>query len=102
MLRERKLLSVPLSKWSWRAEFKRTGIFGENWLPYYEAVRRRWTTDKVMIASVNKDPVLGKMLSANVTFLEDQIFDAARIDISKRVFNKLREEHPKFAMPDYN
>lgn len=89
MLRERRLLSVPLSKWGWRAKLKKSGIYGENWLPFYEAVRRGWTNDRGMISAVKSDPLLAKMLAAKVTFLEDQVFDAARIDISRRVFTKM-------------
>lgn len=88
MLNERGLLSFRFSKWPWRADLKKSGIYGENWLPFYEAVRRKWTTDKKMISAVNAGPILSKLLAAKVTFLEDRIFDAARIDISKRVFGK--------------
>jgi hypothetical protein len=49
-------------------------------------VRRRWTTDKALVAAVRAQPILEKMLNAKVTFLEDRIFDAARINISQRVF----------------
>lgn len=93
MLRERQLLSVSLSNWSWRASFKETGIYGQNWLPFYEAVRRKWTTDKGMITAVNKDPILARMLAANVTFLEDRILDASKISISQRVFRKAESKH---------
>ncbi len=86
MLRERGLLSVSLSKWGWRSEFKKTGVYSENWLPYYEAVRRKWTKDKDIISAVTGDPVFSKMLDANVTFLEDRIFDAAKIHIARRIF----------------
>jgi hypothetical protein len=86
LLRERKLLNVPLSSWPWRAEFKKSGINGHNWLPYYEAVRRKWTTDKKLIAAVKNDTILGKMLSKNVTFLEDRIFEAKKIDLTSRTF----------------
>ena len=44
LLREHNLLTVPLSTWRWRGEFKNDGIYGQNWLPFYEAVLRRWTT----------------------------------------------------------
>ena len=86
MLWERGLLSVPLSKWGWRSEFKKTGVYGENWLPFYEAVRRKWTKDKDIISAVTGDPIFSKMLAAKVTFLEDRIFDAVEIHLSRRVF----------------
>jgi hypothetical protein len=88
MLRERGLLSVSLNHWGWRADFLKRRIYGENWLPFYEAVRRNWTRDKGIISAVTKDPILSKMLAAKVTFLEDQIFDATKINISRRFFRK--------------
>ena len=60
MLRERKLLKVPLSRWKWRAQFNKSGILGSCWLPYYEAVRRGWTTDKAMVNAIKGEPVLAK------------------------------------------
>jgi hypothetical protein len=95
MLRERGLLEVPLSYWGWRADLKKDGIVGQNWLPFYEAVRRKWTTDKAMVAAVNAHPIFAKMLANNVTFLEDRIFDAARINVVARVFAQARKEHKK-------
>jgi hypothetical protein len=88
LLRERGLLSIPLSKWKWRGNFKLEKIYGENWLLYYEAVRRNWTADKNVVAAVKQDPILAKMLASKVTFLEDKIFDAKRISMVKRVFGK--------------
>ena len=90
MLRERGLLSVPLSRWAWRSVFKKNGIYGENWLPFYEAVRRKWTKDKAIISAVTGDPILNKMLTAEVTFLEDHVFDATKIDVRRRVFRRSR------------
>jgi hypothetical protein len=86
LLKERGLLKVPLSAWPWRAAVKEEGIYGPYWLPFYEAVRRKWTRDKDMIAAVARDHLLAKMLAENVTFLEDRALDVASIDISRRVF----------------
>jgi hypothetical protein len=86
MLQERGMLPVTLSNWDWRPDFKKGGILGKDWLPYYEAVRRKWTTDKTMVSAVRSQPVLAKMLDNGVTFLEDRIFDASRINIKRRVF----------------
>lgn len=86
LLHERKLLTTPLSSWPWRAELKKTGVFDQYWLPFYEAVRRGWTSDKVLIQRVKANPVLARMLSSKVTFLEDRIFEAAQINISTRIF----------------
>lgn len=92
LLKERGLLSVPLSRWSWRAQFKKTGINGENWLPLYEAVRRKWTTDKKIVSAVTGDPLFKDMLSQNVTFIEDQVLDAAELNINRRVFRRHRAQ----------
>ena len=88
LLRQHGLLTVSLSTWRWRVEFKKNGIFTQNWLAFYEAVRRKWTTDKKLVAAVKANSILSKMLSAKVTFLEDQVFEATQISISRRVFVK--------------
>jgi len=88
MLSERGLLEFSLKNWPWRADFKRAGITSDNWLPFYEAVRRKWTSDKAMVNAVKGHPILSAMLAADVTFLEDQIFDVAEINIARRVFRK--------------
>ena len=89
MLSERQLLKFQLKQWPWKAE--KAGINGQNWLPFYEAVRRKWTADKSMVSAVKQHPVLSRMLAANVTFLEDEIFDASTINITRRVFRKKRK-----------
>ncbi len=88
LLREKGLLEVPLSHWPWRAHLKAMGVYSEAWLPFYESIRRKWTTDKKMVSAVMSDPTLAAMLKANVTFLEDDIFEAAMINLKKRVFKK--------------
>lgn len=94
LLREKKLLEFPLTFWPWRAQLKSLGIFSEAWLPYYESVRRKWTKDKAMIAVVNADPTLSEMLKEKVTFLEDDAFQAATINLKKRVFKKGAAKKP--------
>lgn len=86
MLRDRGLLLTKLSSFKWRSKVKASGILGHDWLVYYEAVNRGWTKDRAMIAAVNNNVFLGDMLGKKVTFLEDRIFDARHIDISKRAF----------------
>ena len=93
LLRERGLLSVPLSRWSWRAEFKKSGIYGENWLPVYEAVRRKWTSDQAIRSAVTADWLFNDMLSQNVTFIEDKVLDASELDVNRRVFRRHVDEH---------
>jgi len=89
LLHEKGLLGVPLSAWPGRAHLREKGIYSECWLPFYEAVRRKWTTDRKLIAAVSSDPILSKMLTEGVSFLEDQIFDAKNLDVSRRVFSKI-------------
>ena len=86
LLSERKLLTVPLSNWPWRSEFKNKGVYSHHWLPFYESVLRKWTTDRTIIAEVKSDPILAKMLSEKVTFLEKRVFEATSIDLSSRIF----------------
>ena len=88
MLHERGLLLFPLSNWPWRAQFRRSGLYGEHWLPFYEAVLRNWTKDKKIVSAVKSHPIFSKMLAQRVTFLEDKILDAAKISVSRRVFTK--------------
>jgi hypothetical protein len=89
LLRERKLLKIRMSDWDWRAKFRKVGIYSDLWLPMYEAVSRGWTADAKIAASVKTNPLFAKMLAGNVTFIEDQIFDAKHIDIGRRVFSKI-------------
>jgi len=88
LLHEKGLLKVPLSTWPWRAHLKQHGPHSEMWLPFYEAVRRGWTKDAKLVNAIKTDLVFSKMLAAKVTFLEDMIFDAAKIDLTRRVFFK--------------
>jgi hypothetical protein len=41
-----------------------------------------------MMATINSDPILSRMLAAKVTFLEDGVLNATRIDIGERIFGK--------------
>jgi hypothetical protein len=84
LLEEKGMSTIALSNWNWRAQLKRSGIFGPYWLPFYEAVRRGWTTDKNLINKVTADPTLSKMLTSKVTFLDDRIFDAVQIKLPRR------------------
>src|SRR5262249_43508011 len=68
LLHKKGLLSVNLSHWSWRAEFKKNGIYSHNWLPFYEAVLRKWSRDKRLEAAIKSDPVMAKMLQKKVSF----------------------------------
>jgi hypothetical protein len=47
---------------------------GRNWLPYYEAVCRGWTSDAEIVAEIKADPLFSRLLKAKVTFLDDSDF----------------------------
>ncbi|MCW3475714.1 RNA-directed DNA polymerase [Limobrevibacterium gyesilva] len=47
---------------------------GRNWLPYYEAVRRNWTTNTEIISPIRGDPLFSKLLKWDVTFLDNVDF----------------------------
>jgi hypothetical protein len=87
MLRERGLLKVPLSHWPWRAEYNSLGVYEACWLPFYESVKRNWTTDKSLIRAVNSDQILKRLLNAGVSFMDDKVFDATRFDLRHRVYS---------------
>jgi hypothetical protein len=89
LLHEKGLLGLPLLAWPWRAHLKKLGIYSEAWLPFFEAVRRKWTKDKKMVGAISSDPILSKMLTSGVTFLEDQIFEAKNVDVARRIFSKV-------------
>jgi hypothetical protein len=95
LLHEKDLLGLPLSAWPWRAHLKKLGIYSEAWLPFFEAVRRKWTKDKKMVDAVCSDPILSKMLDSGVTFLEDQIFEAKSVDVARRVFSRIAPPPPR-------
>jgi len=94
LLSERHLLGIPLAAWKWRAQLREGGESGSNWLPFYEAVRRNWTSDAQIRRAIRSEPVLDRALAANVSFLEDRTFEAGQMNITRRVFkrrSKLRE-----------
>jgi len=51
-------------------------------------------TSKALVRAVKKDPILNKMLTAKVTFLENQILDVERINLSSRAFVKADKSKP--------
>lgn len=88
LMREKRLLTDSLSVWPWKTAFKRAGILDHLWLPFYESVRRNWTTDKTIIGAVQSDPILKSMLLNKITFLDTEALYAAHIDIGRRVFSR--------------
>jgi hypothetical protein len=86
LLRERRLIGFSLSRWDWRGILRAQGIFGENWLFLYEAVRRKWTKDKKLISYANSHTILSQALKENVAFLRDDVLDAQRINLDRRTF----------------
>jgi hypothetical protein len=101
LLRERGLLDIPLSKWNWRARIHREGVLGENWLFAYEAVRRKWTSDRTLKNAMQQHPILALALSENVAFLEEMVLDAKNINLSRRVFSPKKASSPQ-AKPNNN
>jgi len=88
LLKENGLFLDSLAIWPWKKEFKRQGIMGQNWLPFYESVRRKWTSDTALIRAVRSDPTLDDMLNNDVTFLDPDALRARHIDLKKRTFVK--------------
>jgi hypothetical protein len=86
LLRQHSILDFPLSVWDWRPRFKDGGIYGKDWLPMYESVLRRWTTDKKIIALVKSCPYFSVLLVDKVSFLDDSIFKVSKIDFKRRKF----------------
>lgn len=97
LLNEKKLTTIPLSTWKWRQIFPAEGIYGRNWLPLYEAVRRKWTTDKTIASLVNSDQFFQKMLQDQVTFLDLQPISASAINLKKRTYKKAAGKTNAFA-----
>lgn len=87
LMNERKLLNFKLSSLNWRTRVKALGPMSSYWLPYYEAVGRKWTKDTGMRNAIKSHPILDQMLSAKVTFLEDSVLKATKINLKKRLFN---------------
>lgn len=88
LLIQKGLLKTNLAKWGWRAEAKQNGVNSNNWLFVYEAVQRKWTTDRELVAAVKNDDVLGKMFSKDVSFLDDELLDVSSISVVRRRFQK--------------
>ena len=60
----------------WSKPFPGSGTFshGRYWLPYYEAVLRRWTKQTSIARGIREDPLFVQLLKAKVTFLDDADF----------------------------
>ncbi len=86
LLRQHGLLDVPLGSWDWKSRLKKSGIYGPDWLPLYEAVLRKWTKDTKLIALVNSSPYFQKLLSDKISFLDDDILKVSKIDFRRRTF----------------
>jgi len=90
LLSDKNLLAEPLSSFGWRPQVKRSGVNGHHWIMFYESVLRGWTKDKQMISSVKSDPLMGELLKAGVTFLDDTIFGDVLVDLERRRMRKRR------------
>lgn len=96
LLRQHSILDFPLSVWDWRSRFKDGGIYGKDWLPLYESVLRRWTSDKKIIALVKSSPYFSVLLTDKISFLDDSILKVSKIDFKRRKF-VVTENKPKLA-----
>lgn len=100
LLRQHGLLDVPLGSWDWKSRFKKSGIYGPDWLPLYEAVLRKWTKDTKLIALINSSPHFQKLLLDRVSFLDDDILKISKIDFRRR---RLRiTKHEEVVITDWD
>ncbi len=68
------LVDEPWDTWRPAPEDAGHLVNGRYWLPHYEAVRREWTQDAVLIEAFTKDSFFARLLAAEVTFLDDSDF----------------------------
>ena len=71
LLSEQSLISGSWDSWNATSDKAQHVARGRNWLPNYEAVLRRWTSDPSIVSEINADPLLKLLLKAKVTFLDD-------------------------------
>ena len=71
LLSEDGLLAEPWDDWKPNDAGSATGIVnGRYWLPYYEAVRRRWTKDSALLEAFAADDLFMSLAGESVTFLD--------------------------------
>lgn len=93
LLREKGLLRVPLGYWDWRAHCKEKGNYGPHWLTIYESVVRKWTTDRRLIAEVDSDPIMKRLKSKKVSFLDADALSVRQINLQKKTYKKRRRRN---------
>ena len=71
LLAEDGLLAEPWDNWKPNDAGSATGIVnGRYWLPYYEAVRRRWTKDSALREAFAADDLFMSLAGGSVSFLD--------------------------------
>jgi hypothetical protein len=71
LLQEQYLLTEPWDVWNETSEITGGLASGRHWLPNYEAVRRKWTSDRDILDAIKAEPLLNRLRKADVTFLDD-------------------------------
>jgi hypothetical protein len=75
LLSEDGLLAEPWDDWKPKDAGSATGIVnGRDWLPYYEAVRRGWTKESVLLEAFASDGFFMSLVGKAVTFLDKSDF----------------------------
>lgn len=78
LLGEDNLLDEPWDQWKPDpVGDARDIVDGPYWLPFYEAARRRWTTDFAIIEAVAGDPFFGPLVQEGLSFLDASDFMSA-------------------------
>lgn len=78
LLGEDDLLNEPWDQWKPDpAGDARAIVDGPYWLPFYEAARRRWTTDSAIVEAMAGDPFFDRLIQEGVSFLDASDFMGA-------------------------
>jgi hypothetical protein len=87
LLREKKILDFSLSNWNYRSLIRKSSPDSEFWIFMYEAVKRGWTKDKVIVKLIKNDDFFSSLLNSNVSFIEERFLSATRVDLRRRTFS---------------
>ena len=77
LLGEDGLLDEPWD--NWKLEATATPANGRYWLPYYEAVYRKWTRDIRLIEAFSEDDFFMSLAEADVSFLDSSDFNSRAV-----------------------
>jgi hypothetical protein len=91
LLGEDGLLDQPWDQWKPEpVGDARAIVDGPYWLPFYEAARRRWTTDFAIIEAMASDPFFGPLLQESVSFLDASDFMSAEDSTRRAPWDRRR------------